>query len=261
MRALVLGGGGYTGFAWELGILAGLASAGVTLADADVVLGTSAGSIMGALLASGVDLEARYAEELAPTTEVVRQLPAGFGVRWGLAMLRYRDPERLRVKLGAMALAAKTPPEAARRAEVIERLAGITHWPKGLRVTAVDAETGELSTFDADSGVDLADAVAASTALPGIRPPATINGRRYIDAGVRSTTNTDVVAGYEKIVVIAPVPRCVTAGELIAPDRASQEATGRSLKQMNDPARRAASARAGRAQASTIAPHLATLWP
>jgi NTE family protein len=260
MKALVLGGGGYTGFAWELGILAGLAEAGVSLADADVILGTSAGSIMGALLASGVDLEARYAKELAPTTEPVPQLPVGFGLRWGLAMLRHRDPERLRVKLGAMALAAKTPPEAARRAEVIDRLDGIRDWPRTLSVTAVDAETGELTTFDAGSGVDLADAVAASTALPGIRPPATINGRRYLDAGVRSATNADLVAAHSKILVIAPIPRGAITGELVTPDPDAQAAMGRSLKQMSDPARRAASAKAGRAQATTIAPRITHLW-
>ena len=62
--ALVLGGGGITGIAWELGILAGLARAGIDLAGADVVVGTSAGSVVGSQLASGIPIEELYAEQL-----------------------------------------------------------------------------------------------------------------------------------------------------------------------------------------------------
>lgn len=55
--ALVLGGGGITGIAWEIGILAGVARAGVDLTDAEVVVGTSAGSVVGAQVTNGVSLE------------------------------------------------------------------------------------------------------------------------------------------------------------------------------------------------------------
>jgi NTE family protein len=72
-------------------------------------------------------------------------------------------------------------------------------------VTAVDAHTGELAAFDRDSGVDLVDAVTASTALPGLVPTHSINGTRYIDGGVRSNDNVDLASGYANVVVLSPL--------------------------------------------------------
>ena len=65
-RALILGGGGFTGIAWELGILKGLRDEGVDLTDADVIIGTSAGSVVGTRLAIGLDLDELYAEQVRP---------------------------------------------------------------------------------------------------------------------------------------------------------------------------------------------------
>jgi NTE family protein len=72
-------------------------------------------------------------------------------------------------------------------------------------VTAVDAETGEPTVFVKDSGVDLVDAVAASCAVPGVWPPVTIDGHRYIDGGVRSGTNADLAAGCDRVLVVSPL--------------------------------------------------------
>ncbi len=72
-------------------------------------------------------------------------------------------------------------------------------------VTAVDAHTGELVAFDRDSGVNLVDAVTASTALPGLVPTVSINGRRYIDGGVRSPDNADLASGYANVMVLSPL--------------------------------------------------------
>ncbi|MGH3899114.1 MAG: patatin-like phospholipase family protein, partial [Pseudonocardiaceae bacterium] len=85
--ALVLGSGGITGIAWELGMLAGLAEHGVDLCDADLVVGTSAGSVVGALITSGNDLEELYASQLAPP-DPERPVRMGIGtiVRWGWAV-------------------------------------------------------------------------------------------------------------------------------------------------------------------------------
>ena len=71
-------------------------------------------------------------------------------------------------------------------------------------VVAVDAHTGELAAFDRDSGVELVDAVTASTAMPGLAPTHRINGARYIDGGVRSGENADLASGYANIVVLSP---------------------------------------------------------
>ena len=65
-RALILGGGGVTGIAWETGLIAGLAGLGIDLAAADVIIGTSAGSLAGTGLASGQEPESLYQAQLAP---------------------------------------------------------------------------------------------------------------------------------------------------------------------------------------------------
>jgi NTE family protein len=84
-------------------------------------------------------------------------------------------------------------------------------------VVAVNAHTGELAAFDRDCGVELVDAVAASTALPGLAPTVSINGAHYIDGGVRSTDNADLAAGYAKVVVLSPL-----GGRSQAPPEAAQ---------------------------------------
>lgn len=274
-RALVLGGGGVTGVAWELGILTGLAGAGVDLTDADLVIGTSAGSIVGTFVAAGVDLQARYERQLAPPSgEIAGRLGMPLLARYALAVLGSRDARSFGVRMGQLALAAKTVPEHERRQVIAARL-GVTEWPeRRLQITAVDAATGEFRAFDRSSGVSIVDAVGASCAVPGVWPPVTIDGRRWIDGGMRSATNADLASGCSRIVIVAPTTfggRGVrgAAGQaaelraagaqvvLITPDAAARRAIGRNVL---DPARRAASARAGLAQAATVADAVAKVW-
>jgi NTE family protein len=271
-RALVLGGGGVTGVAWEIGMLAGLAAAGVDLSGADVVVGTSAGSVVGAQVATGLDLETMYTTQLAaPRSEIAARFGLFALLRWGWVSVSRRDAQKARARIGAMALAARTVPEAERRA-VIESRLPVRQWPdRRLLVTAVDARSGEFVVFDRDSGVGLVDAVGASCAVPGVWPPVTIDGRRYVDGGVRSAANVDLAAGYDRVVVIAPVvrgarPASSVAAQVarldakvvvVAPDRAARRAFGRNLL---DPARRAPAARAGRAQAAGEAERIRQVW-
>jgi NTE family protein len=141
-----------------------------------------------------------------------------------------------------------------------------------LVVTAVDADTGEFSAFDRDSGVPLLEAVAASCAVPGVYPPVTIGGRRYVDGGMRSAANTDLAEGYDRVVVLAPIPRGLgpmasvdrhVAGladarvAVVSPDAASRTAIGRNVL---DPAARAPSARAGREQGRAVAERVGQAW-
>jgi len=141
-------------------------------------------------------------------------------------------------------------------------------------VTAVDAASGEFTVFDGASGVGLVDAVGASCAVPGVWPPVSIGGRRYVDGGMRSAANADLAVGYRKVVIIAPITQgfghmtspatqaaaLTQAGAsvvLIKPDAAAVEAIGKNLL---DPARRAGSARAGRAQAAAVLDEISALW-
>ncbi|MFI2713466.1 patatin-like phospholipase family protein [Micromonospora sp. NPDC018662] len=274
-RALVLGGGGVTGVAWELGLLAGLAGRGVSLDDADLVVGTSAGSVVGAQVCAGVSPEQRYAAQLRPPRdEVPARLGLGVLARWAWAGGRGRDAARARARVGAVALAARTPSEESRRAVIAARLP-VRRWPaRRLLVTAVDAVSGEFVVFDAGSGVSLVDAVGASCAVPGVWPPVTVGGRRFVDGGVRSPVNADLAAGAERVVVLAPTSAAVgpmprlsaqvaalrSAGARVAvvvPDRAARAAIGRNVL---DPTRRAASARAGFAQAEAVADEVTRVW-
>ncbi len=273
--ALVLGGGGVTGIAWEWGMLAGLAEAGVDLCTADLVIGTSAGSVVGAQVAADIPAKDRYAAQLTATGgELTAKLGALLWAQIAWAVLRSRIPQRARARIGRMALAAKTVPEAERKA-VIEARLPVQTWPeRKLLITAVDAMTGGFITFDKDSDVSLVDAVAASCAVPGVWPPVTINGRRYIDGGVRSAANADLATGYARVVVLAPITSgfgpLPSVGRQVAklseeahvvtisPDKAARQAIGRN---MLDPARRAAAARAGHAQAATVTDSVAAIWP
>jgi NTE family protein len=275
MRALVLGGGGVTGVAWELGLLAGLAERGVDLTDADLVVGTSAGSVVGAEVATGVDIEERYAKQLHPPNgDVAAALGPVAMLRFGMALLWPRaTPEQVRARVGRLALRARTMPEAERLAVFAERLP-VHEWPdRALKITAVDARSGEFTVFDRASGVPLVTAVAASCAVPGIWPPVTADGRRYLDGGVRSPVNADLAAGYERVIVIAPIIRGFgpmvgvrsqldelrkrSRVALVSPDAAALRAIGRNVL---DPARRADAARAGRAQAAAAAEQIAEVW-
>lgn len=273
-RALVLGGGGVTGVGWEIGLLCGLAAAGVAVEAADVVVGTSAGSVVGAQLCSGVPLDELYERQLAPPTgEVAARL--GLGVLVGFAASGFgRDARAARARLGRRALRASTVPEGQRRAVIESRLPR-HEWPARPRllVTAVDADTGDAVVWDGDSGVDLVDAVAASCAVPLVWPPMTVNGRRYIDGGVRSPTNADYATGCSRVVVLAPTTAAVRRSGRVTrqlaslgppartvvctPDARARAAIGRNVL---DPARRAAAARAGRRQAADVAGAVKAVW-
>ncbi len=274
-RALVLGGGGVTGAAWELGLLAGLAALGVDLAGADLVVGTSAGAVTGAQLRSGVPLDSLYERQLAPQAgEISARLGPAVIARMAWIMLTSRDQVRARARLGAMALRAGTVPEADRQ-RVFERRLTSADWPaRPLLLTAIDARTGEFVVFDAAGEASLVQAVGASCAVPGVWPPVTIGSRRFIDGGMRSPANADLAAGFDRVVVIAPLGRGtariagpqVQAAELrasgarvavIQPDAAARMAIGRNVL---DLARRAAAARAGRVQAASAAAAVRAVW-
>ncbi|WP_030214433.1 patatin-like phospholipase family protein [Streptomyces bikiniensis] len=267
--ALVLGAGGMTGAAWETGVLRGLLDAGLDVTGADLVVGSSAGAVVGARLGTAGP-DALYERELGgEDTEPAARLGVPTLLRYAVAVLRSRSPEEYGRRIGRLALGARTVDEAARRETVVRRLGPATDWPgRPLLVTAVDAATGELVTHDANSGVPLADAVTASCAVPGLWPPATVGGRRLIDGGIHSTANAHLAAGYERVLVVAPDGRgskvvpspdrqgaeLAAAGarvEVITPDADSRASFGRDVL---DPAHRAAAARAGRVQAARHAP-------
>lgn len=274
--ALVLSGGGITGIAWELGVLAGLRDAGVDLATADAMIGTSAGSVVGAQITSGTALDELYERQIAPPDgEIASSLGMATMLTLVGSVVMARDVRSARRRVGRMALAASTVPEE-QRVKVIRSRLPRHEWPadRRLLVTAVDTATGELGVFGRDSGVPLVDAVAASCAVPGVWPPVTIGGRRWMDGGMRTMANADLAHGYRRVVILAPLRMStpLTPGPqqqaaqlrrngvdvvVVQPDAATREALGRNPL---DPAFRAASARAGRNQARSVVSQVSAVW-
>ncbi|MGW9117770.1 patatin-like phospholipase family protein [Streptomyces sp. NPDC055663] len=274
--ALVLGAGGVTGSAWETGILHGLAKAGVDLSAADLIIGSSAGAVVGAQLASGLlGLPELYELQLADPQDMTGgRLGPLMLMRYAGAVLSARTPEAYGRKLGRIARDARPGITEAQRREAIASRLLSPEWPgRPLLVTAVDATTGELHTFDRDGAVSLVDAVTASCAVPGVWPVTRIQGRAWIDGGVHSTANAQLAAGYGRVVVIAPSasgnkaiasPRSQAAAlaadgarvELITPDAAAKKAFGRNPL---DPSCRAAAARAGFEQSAAHTEAVATV--
>ena len=291
-RALVLGGGGTVGIAWESGLISGLARGGVDLGQADFTLGTSAGAFVGARLAMGASASALVDPILAETPPPPPQSGAKPATAPGLSPLVMmmaqvhagtRPAQEVLVEIGAFALAATTADEAAFIATFGRSFAGLPQdaWPeRGYACTAVDALTGEFKLWTRESGVGVTRAVASSCSVPGIFPPVTLQGRRYMDGGMRSGLNADQAGGHDLVVVIQ-VRTGATAGPaaaaadakveaeletlraagartlLIGPDAASLTAMGLNLM---DARNRAAAARAGLAQGLAQAQDLKAVW-
>lgn len=239
-QALVLGPGGVVGTAWTAGLASGLRHEGVDLAEADLIVGTSAGAIVGALLGTGQDPD-RLADPSLPAAPdgSTREVDLGrvtevFTVLGDPSL----EPAAARRRVGRLALAAETGSEHAHIARMTSLIA-VHDWPdRKLLITAVDIETGEPKVWDRADGAPLPTAVAASCAMPGIYPPITVNGRRYMDGALRSGTNTDLATGADVLVVIEPLAHLfpastasASAGTVvaIAPDPASLDAFGPDL--------------------------------
>jgi NTE family protein len=267
-RGLVLAGGGLAGIAWETGILCGIADAAPAVAQAllasDVLLGTSAGSTVAAQLGSGAGLDELFARQVA---EESHEIHSGVDVDdiaelFVTAMMTAGATKEHKLqRIGAIALAADTVAEPVRRAVIAHRLPS-HQWPaRVLRMTAIDAVTGELVVLDGDSGVELVDAVAASCAVPGAWPPVTIGDRRFIDGGVGSTVNMSVAGDCDAVVALVPAgensPSPFGSGAAVEIDEfpgetlavfADETALTAFGRNPLDPACRVPSARAGREQ-------------
>jgi len=237
--AVVLGPGGPVGTAWLAGLAAGLRRAGVDLGSADLMVGTSAGAVVGAVLAGGGDLERLAAPRPA----------AGFGggVRTDpgklaevLATLGGTGLDRAEAlrRVGQLAIAAATGTEDAAIARMRSLLA-TAQWPdRPLLIPAVDAESGEPVVWDRHGQASLPQAVAASTAFPATSPPITVGGRRYIDGTLRAGANVDLAAHARVLIVAEPAahvfgPSSAGAGNgtviRLAPDAAAIRAFGPDL--------------------------------
>jgi NTE family protein len=292
-RALVLHGGGSAGNAWEIGVVAGLFDAGLDVTEADLIIGTSAGSTAAAQITSATTAELLAA--ILSAAPQPRTGPAGSDggpgpigpvadhmERTSRIIAAAEDAADMRRRMGAAALEMDATShgsvQARWRATVAARLPS-QHWPEqAILITVVDAQTGEPVVFDRHSGVGLVDAVAASTSNGFGAPPYRIGGNRYIDGGYRRNENADLAAGYERVLVLSPfggrsrhplewgMHLAAQVGELraggsrvetIFPDGDSLNAFGAN---MMDPSTRPPAARAGYNQGRGLAGQLTKFW-
>jgi len=213
---LVLGGGGSTGNAWLIGVIAGLFDAGLDVTEADLIIGTSAGSTAAAQVTSATPTELLAAilaaapqQRTGPVKPDGGRVPIGPAAdhmeRTSAIIAAAEDAADMRRRMGTAALerdaASDGSGQTRWRATVVARLPS-QHWPeRTVLITAVDAHTGEPVVFDRHSEVDLVDAVAASCASGFAY---SIGGSRYIDGGYRRNENADLAVGYERVLVLSP---------------------------------------------------------
>jgi NTE family protein len=203
--------------AWLIGVVAGLFDAGLDVTTADLTIGTSAGSTAAAQLAGAAPPELLAAILAAAPPQRTGPLGSGPGrvpirpvtdhmERMRGIIASSQDAADMRRRMCAAALetdaASDGSWQAQWRATVASRLPSRS-WPERMvRITAVEARTCEAVVFDRHSGVDLADAVAASCSS-GL--PYRIGDSRYIDGGYRSNAeNADLAAGYGRVLVLSP---------------------------------------------------------
>ncbi|WP_313810358.1 patatin-like phospholipase family protein [Glutamicibacter sp.] len=282
-RALVLGGGGSTGNAWLIGVVAGLQAAGLDVSRADLTVGTSAGSTAAAQLTTTSAQELYAAILDAPDTGArpAANRPVSEHMTRIQGIIDSCDSlEQLHRAMSSAALGLPGADEP----EFSERWRGIVaarfpgaQWPKGrtLKLTAVDASAGKPVVFENHSGVDLADAVAASCSSS---LPYWLDGRAYIDGGYRRNENADLAQGCAKVLVLSPLggrtlhPLAWGSGldaqvnelreggsqvRALLPDEPAQPFMGANA--MN-PALRPAAAREGHRQGRDAAAQLAQFW-
>lgn len=206
-RALVLAGGGYAASAWELGLITGMADAGLDVRNAGLFVGTSSGSRVALHLASGDAHEDALQRRLQPGPRSSERPPAvdWVGLREGVARAKQAGgtPTEILRRIGELAVAAASGTSGASRREIVAAQLPMTTWPeKRVLIATVNADTGERRAFDRESGIDLVEAVMATTASFGA-PPILFQGERYIDGGFYCTDNADLATGFDRVMILA----------------------------------------------------------
>ncbi|MCK9922507.1 patatin-like phospholipase family protein [Frankia sp. AgPm24] len=227
-RGLVLGAGGVLGSAWMIGALCAVETeTGRDLARSDLVVGTSAGSVVASLLGLGISVEAMANSErgihesgdpILDYRDLGASLPPRPKMRMGSPRLLTASALHPRHATPMVTLAALLPQGRGKISAVGDLvLAGMgragvdpNHWPDrpALRIVAMNFDTGDRVLFGSPEAprMSLPDAVMASCAIPGWYAPIEVNGQRFVDGGTRSPTSVDLLvdAGLDEVVVVAP---------------------------------------------------------
>ncbi|MFC4771792.1 patatin-like phospholipase family protein [Enterococcus hermanniensis] len=244
---IVLGGGGITGIAWETGIISGLFSQGIDLKDADKILGTSAGSFVGAALASGFNMN-DYMEKFknpAAFNEFAKVRPEVANLWIQAFRLGGKDRQAVGRLFGQIIEDYPALTRMEERLSIVKNRLVTTEWASNLEISAINADTGKIHFFDDHSGMSLIEGVAASGAVPGVWPHVQFLDNDWIDGGMVSSTNAYHMQGVDVVLVFAPLPQkngaipspaeevdqlCQQAiAELIIPDERSRSEIGTNI--------------------------------
>ncbi|SFS14274.1 NTE family protein [Microbacterium sp. cf046] len=297
-RALVLAGAGAAGNAWQLGLIAGLSDVGIDLTAADVVIGTSAGSTVAAQITSGTPPQELYAAIIAGSPRPASADPASGAIssthrptpghlsgpsymEWSDRIIdASADAADWRRRMCAAALERDAPDGSGqnRWREIVAARLPRHDWPgQSVLITAVDVVTAEPVVFDRLSGVDLVDAVAASTSN-GFGGTYAIGAKRYVNGAYRRSSNADLAAGCARVLVLEPFsgrsrsPRewgmdlatqveelraGGSAVETVFPDAGAGDVFNANAL---DPATRLPAARGGHEQGRALAARLSEFW-
>ena len=211
-RGLVLGGGGAYLVSWMMGYFHALKQNGVDLATADVVVGTSAGSVAGAVLSSGrlwrltgeLDFFRDFPKLFAELVPALQANPSQERARRLAVDAKDASFETIR-DIGRAAMAARNPAGTDKYFTTLHRLIGPAAWPSpALHTTANDCYTGERIVVSASAGLPVDVACAASSSLPGSMGPTWLKDRLCMDGGIcQTSTHSDVVAGVKRALVIS----------------------------------------------------------
>jgi NTE family protein len=279
----VLSGGGPIGIGWHAGMVAAFADAGIDVTGADRFVGTSAGAVIGSMLARGKKPfdEIKRAVDVDPDSSYTANVGQNLQ-RLVEIMTRTAEstPAQRLEELGRLSVEAETVPEET----FLDRFAYLSGegWPPNFVCTAIDVEDGSFHAWSESSGVDPIRAIASSCSVPGFFPPITIDGHRYMDGGMRSLTNADLAAGCDRVLILtlfAPPPDATDpralrfrgifereqqeieeaggSSLLLSPDAEAQSVMGVNLM---DPTKTAEASEAGYAQGKRAADTVAAFW-
>jgi NTE family protein len=261
-----------------------MAEVGLDVRNADLFVGTSSGSRVALHLASADAHEDAFQRRIQPIPPSSGRPPAldWAGLREGIARAKEAGggPTEILRKIGSLALAAASGKSSSGRREIVAAQLPMETWPeKQVRIATVNADTGERRAFDRDSGIDLVEAVIASTASLGA-PPIVFEGEHYIDGGFYCTDNADLALGFDRVMILAlkrppDIPSMSVSSldetvkilqdsgavvEVIQPDETTLAAFAASGGVMN-PGISAPAARAGRLQGGRIvSERLSSFW-
>jgi len=278
-KALVLGGGGSMGIGWETGYLVGLADGGVDTRIADLIVGTSAGSQVGSLVALGIPWDDIWERLVDLKPQSMDETPSGnlssLFARYDEIAASSRTPEEWIESIGKLAIESKTMTESEQLSRIRTRI-GDCQWADTLRIAAIDLTTSQRVVWGYNSGIELLRAVSASSSLPGVWPPTTIGSRKYFDGGAHSMENADIAKGASKVLILSvglpvqtpfkledQIRRLQESGskvELVKPDKNTYAAQQQLGGNPVDPRIRPVIAACGREQGHKDAKRLAKFW-